>query len=91
MLTPETRTRRTDDIIAIKWEMGADGQELYNYIVDKLGAGDWEVNLVPWRTISVQHVNGQDGFNVERGEWLAEGDDGKLFRLNDESLKLLFN
>lgn len=88
-LTPQIHTRRTDDVSVVKWEMESDGSELYNFIISEVDS-DVEVHIVQWRTISVLRPDGT-GFSLDRGEYLARGDDLKFFRLTDETLPLLFN
>jgi hypothetical protein len=90
MLTPEVRTRRTDDIEIVHWPTSDDGTEMYGYVLSQLDAS-WEVRLQQWRTVSANKLDGSAGFSVDRASYLAKDSDGRFFSLNEQMLKLLFN
>lgn len=91
MLTPVTKTRRTDDIEIVQWAIADDGTELYNYLVDELDLNDWSVSLQSWRTVSASKLDGSESFSVDRGDYLAKDSDGRFFKIDEQTLKLLFN
>lgn len=88
-MIPETMTRRTDDVTVVYWDMDSDGADVHNWIVGNV-AVDWVVNRVAWRTINASDPTGEEGFNIDRGEYLVKTSDDKIIKTSAETLKLFF-
>lgn len=85
----KTMTRRMDDVSVIHWDMASDGSDIRDWIIGFVPV-DWTVRHTLNRTINVSDPTGEEGFNVDRGEYLVVTSDDKIIKTSAETLTMFF-